>query len=174
MTVDIQNTSRLLEQRENQMVLEKILWASNAFNFNFKVFSTGRGTERIQSRLWQWSNSTSLDRCKDAKINQHKQKVGPWLHDSSKGRGGWEERVTGAATLTKDYGRKSYFIQIFDMQYCQQVRIPISFVSPIGINIARIANAVQVTLWLSVNHLNRYLCNHCSHCSQCLLVSTSV
>ena len=38
-------------------------------------------------------------------------------------------------------------------------------------NIARIANAVQVTLWLSVNHLNRCLC---SHCSQCLLVSTSV
>ena len=35
---------------------------------------------------------------------------------------GWEERVTGAATLTKDYGRKSYFIQIFDMQYCQQVK----------------------------------------------------
>ena len=105
------------------------------FNFNFKVFATGRGTERIQSRLWQWSNSTSLDRCKDAKINQHKQKVGPWLNDSSKGRGGWEERVTGAATLTKDYGRKSYFIQIFDMQYCQQVRIPISFVSAIGIKI---------------------------------------
>ena len=38
-------------------------------------------------------------------------------------------------------------------------------------NTARIANAVQVTLWLSVNHLNRCLC---SHCSQCLLVSTSV
>ena len=44
-------------------------------------------------------------------------------------------------------------------------------------NTARIANAVQVTLWLSVKHLNRYLCSHCSHCSncsQCLLVSTSV
>ena len=44
-------------------------------------------------------------------------------------------------------------------------------------NIARIANAVQVTLWLSVNHLNRCFCSqcsHCSHCSQCLLVSTSV
>ena len=41
-------------------------------------------------------------------------------------------------------------------------------------NIARIANAVQVTLWLSVNHLNRCLCSHCSHFSQCLLVSTSV
>ena len=41
-------------------------------------------------------------------------------------------------------------------------------------NIARIANAVQVTLWMSVNHLNRCLCSHCSHCSQCLLVSTSV
>ena len=65
----------------------------------------------------------------------HTQKAGKWQHDSSKGRGGWEERVTGAATLTKDYGRKSYFIQIFDMQYCQQVRIPISFVSPIGIKI---------------------------------------
>ena len=41
-------------------------------------------------------------------------------------------------------------------------------------NIARIANVVQVTLWLSVNYLNRCLCSHCSHCSQCLLVSTSV
>ena len=38
-------------------------------------------------------------------------------------------------------------------------------------NIARIANVVQVTLWLSVNYLNRCLC---SHCSQCLLVYTSV
>ena len=35
-------------------------------------------------------------------------------------------------------------------------------------NIARIANAVQVTLWLSVNYLKR------CHCSQCLLVSTRV
>jgi len=43
------------------------------------------------------------------------------LYLSGQGGGGWEERVTGAATLTKDYGRKSYFIQIFDMQYCQQV-----------------------------------------------------
>ena len=34
-------------------------------------------------------------------------------------------------------------------------------------NTARIANAVQVTLWLSVSHLNRCLCSHCSHCSQC-------
>ena len=41
-------------------------------------------------------------------------------------------------------------------------------------NIARIANAVQVTLWLSVNYLNRCLCSHCSLCSQCLLLSTSV
>ena len=29
----------------------------------------------------------------------------------------------------------------------------------------------QVTLWLSVNHLNRCLC---SHCSKCLLVSTNL
>ena len=79
--------------------------------------------------------SGQVQRWKDEPIDFHKQKVGPWLNDSSKGRGGWEERVTGAATLTKDYGRKSYFIQIFDMQYCQQVRIPISFVSPIGIKI---------------------------------------
>ena len=34
---------------------------------------------------------------------------------------GWTERVTGTVTLTKDYGRKSYYIQIFDMQYYQQV-----------------------------------------------------
>ena len=42
-------------------------------------------------------------------------------------------------------------------------------------NIARIVNAVQVTLWLSVNYPNRCLCSHCSHCShcsQCLLVSS--
>ena len=32
-------------------------------------------------------------------------------------------------------------------------------------NIATIANAVQVTLWLSVNYPNRCLCSHCSHCS---------
>ena len=42
------------------------------------------------------------------------------------------------------------------------------------LNIARIANAVHVTLWLSVKYLNRCLFSHCSHCSQCLLVSTSV
>lgn len=79
--------------------------------------------------------SGQVQRCKDETIDFHTKKAGQWQHDSSKGRGGWEERVTGAATLTKDYGRKSYFIQIFDMQYCQQVRIPISFVSPIGIKI---------------------------------------
>ena len=39
------------------------------------------------------------------------------------------------------------------------------------LNIARIANTVQVTLWLSVNYLN---CCLFSHCSQYLLVSTSV
>ena len=33
----------------------------------------------------------------------------------------WVERVAGAACFTKDYGRKSYYIQIFDMQYHQQV-----------------------------------------------------
>ena len=45
-------------------------------------------------------------------------------------------------------------------------------ISSLGIvNIARIANAVQVTIWLSVNHPNRCLC---SHCSQLLLVCTSV
>ena len=42
------------------------------------------------------------------------------------------------------------------------------------VNIARIVNAVQVTLWLLVNYLNRCLCSHCRHCSQCLLVSSSV
>ena len=33
----------------------------------------------------------------------------------------WLERVAGVAAFTKDYGRKSYYIQIFDMQYQQQV-----------------------------------------------------
>ena len=44
-------------------------------------------------------------------------------------------------------------------------------------NIARIANAVQVTVCLLVStnlNLNRSLYSHYSHCSQCLLVSTSV
>ena len=53
----------------------------------------------------------------------------PKLWCFPQGGGGWEERVTGAATLTKDYGRKSYFIQIFDMQYCQNVISASTFLS---------------------------------------------
>ena len=66
----------------------------------------------------------------------------------------------------------------------KQTHIKIQFYNR---NIARIANADQVTICLLVStsvykcllvstnlNLNRCLCSHCSHCSQCLLVSTSV
>ena len=35
----------------------------------------------------------------------------------------WTERVLGVVSFTKDYSRKSYFIQIFDMDHVQQVRV---------------------------------------------------
>merc|ERR1740137_47726 len=44
-----------------------------------------------------------------------------YLSDPSEDHKVWVERVAGAACFTKDYGRKSYYIQIFDMQYHQQV-----------------------------------------------------
>ena len=44
-----------------------------------------------------------------------------YLSDANTKQPAWAERVTGTATLTKDYGRKSYYIQIFEMQYYQQV-----------------------------------------------------
>ena len=46
-----------------------------------------------------------------------------YLSDANNKHKGWTERVTGTVTLTKDYGRKSYYIQIFDMQYYQQVHL---------------------------------------------------
>ena len=39
-----------------------------------------------------------------------------YLSDANNNHKGWTERVTGTVTLTKDYGRKSYYIQIIDMQ----------------------------------------------------------
>jgi len=36
-------------------------------------------------------------------------------------RGEWKERIVGVVALTKDFGRKSYFFQIFDMQQCLKV-----------------------------------------------------
>jgi len=36
-------------------------------------------------------------------------------------QGEWKEKVIGAGTLTKDFSRKSYFIQIFDVQQRQKV-----------------------------------------------------
>ena len=33
----------------------------------------------------------------------------------------WVERFTGTVSFTKDYSRKSYFIQIFDMEFYQKV-----------------------------------------------------
>jgi len=44
-----------------------------------------------------------------------------YLSDPVESHSVWVERVAGAACFTKDYGRKSYYIQIFDMQYYQQV-----------------------------------------------------
>jgi len=44
-----------------------------------------------------------------------------YLSDPIENHKVWVERVAGAACFTKDYGRKSYYIQIFDMQYHQQV-----------------------------------------------------
>lgn len=44
-----------------------------------------------------------------------------YLSDPSENHKVWLERVAGVAAFTKDYGRKSYYIQIFDMQYQQQV-----------------------------------------------------
>eukprot|EP00092_Neocalanus_flemingeri_P102328 GFUD01130886.1.p1 GENE.GFUD01130886.1~~GFUD01130886.1.p1 ORF type:complete len:502 (-),score=168.27 GFUD01130886.1:74-1579(-) len=44
-----------------------------------------------------------------------------YLSDPNENHKVWVERVAGAACFTKDYGRKSYYIQIFDMQYHQQV-----------------------------------------------------
>ena len=63
------------------------------------------------------------------------------LREIKKTQGGWEERVTGAACLTKDYRRKSYYIQIFDMQYCQQV-----------------ATCILLHLHLQLRHVNLTLC----------------
>lgn len=44
-----------------------------------------------------------------------------YLSDPSENHMAWIERVAGVACFTKDYGRKSYYIQIFDIQYQQQV-----------------------------------------------------
>lgn len=52
-----------------------------------------------------------------------------YLSDANNKHKGWTERVTGTVTLTKDYGRKSYYIQIFDMQYYQQVHLDKIWVS---------------------------------------------
>ena len=64
-----------------------------------------------------------------------------YLSDANTKQPAWAERVTGTATLTKDYGRKSYYIQIFDMQYYQQV-LPYMF-------------RLNVELWI-VNFLDRF------------------
>ena len=63
-------------------------------------------------------------------------------------------------------GLYSYFTSHINWSYSTTGQVQLGLK-----NIARIANAVQVTLWLSVNYLDHCLC---SHCSQCLLVSTSV
>ena len=42
-----------------------------------------------------------------------------------KTQGEWKEKVIGAGTLTKDFSRKSYFIQIFDVQQRQKVNLNI-------------------------------------------------
>ena len=44
-----------------------------------------------------------------------------YLTEATSKHKAWVERATGVASLTKDYARKSYFIQIFDMQHYKQV-----------------------------------------------------
>ena len=34
----------------------------------------------------------------------------------------WQEKITGTTTFTKDHARRSYFIQIYNMQNYQKVR----------------------------------------------------
>ena len=46
-----------------------------------------------------------------------------YLSDSVSNHTTWVERFTGTVSLTKDYSRKSYFIQIFDMDFYQKVCI---------------------------------------------------
>ena len=48
-----------------------------------------------------------------------------FFHNSShfhllKIQGEWKEKVVGAGAVTKDFSRKSYFIQIFDVQQRQK------------------------------------------------------
>jgi len=44
-----------------------------------------------------------------------------YLTDNSEDHRVWHEKCTGTVTFTKDYARKSYFIQIFEMQSYQRV-----------------------------------------------------
>ena len=46
-----------------------------------------------------------------------------YLSDSVSNHTTWVERFTGTVSLTKDYSRKSYFLQIFDMDFYQKVCI---------------------------------------------------
>ena len=46
-----------------------------------------------------------------------------YLSDPVSNHTTWVERFTGTVSLTKDYSRKSYFIQIFDMDVYQKVCI---------------------------------------------------
>ena len=34
----------------------------------------------------------------------------------------WQEKITGTTSFTKDHARRSYFIQIYNMQNYQKVR----------------------------------------------------
>ena len=49
-----------------------------------------------------------------------------YLTEATSKHKAWVERATGVASLTKDYARKSYFIQIFDMQHYKQVSVVFS------------------------------------------------
>ena len=52
-----------------------------------------------------------------------------YLTEATSKHKAWVERATGVASLTKDYARKSYFIQIFDMQHYKQVSLVIGWKS---------------------------------------------
>ena len=50
-----------------------------------------------------------------------------YLTEATSKHKAWVERATGVASLTKDYARKSYFIQIFDMQHYVPVNYSYEF-----------------------------------------------
>ena len=61
-----------------------------------------------------------------------------YLTDHRSRHSTWNERVLGVVSFTKDYSRKSYFIQIFDIDHVQQVRVKLPWTIPINNRSSRI------------------------------------